>query len=246
MELSVIVPVYNEETRLQKPLNILYKYLQKKFAHKKWELIIVNDGSIDNTKQLIKNHAKIKRHLRLLSYPKNKGKGYAIAKGIKEAKGKYIFFMDIDLSVKPRELRQAITLFKKQKAAVVIGSRRVAGSKITVHQPWLREMLGHCYTLITTVILGLPLSDLTCGFKGFKRAVARDIFKRLTATRWSFDAEILYKAHKKGYKILEMPITWEHVENSKVNLGVDAIKSFIEVVRIRLLTSEVKKIVVKG
>lgn len=234
MTLSVIVPVYNEQERFNKPAAALYSYLLKAFPKTSCELIFVNDGSTDKTLQSLKEFTKSNRKSLYVTYKTNRGKGYAISQGIKKAKGTYIFFMDIDLSVKPKELARALTAFKKNKIDIVIGSRRVEGSAIKVHQPKLRETMGHCYTLITTTLLGLPLSDLTCGFKGFKKKVAKDVFKKLIATRWSFDAEVLYKAHKKHYSIYELPITWEHVGNSKVNVGFDAVRSFIEVVKIKL------------
>lgn len=236
MTLSVIVPVYNEQERFNKPAAALYSYLLKTFPKTIWELIFVNDGSTDRTLQTLKEFTKVHRKTHYVAYKTNRGKGYAISQGVKKAKGTYIFFMDIDLSVKPKELVRALTAFKKNKIDVVIGSRRVEGSVIKVHQPKLRETMGHCYTLLTTTLLGLPLSDLTCGFKGFKKKVAKDVFKKLTATRWSFDAEVLYKAYKKNYSIYELPITWEHVGNSKVAVGFDSIRSFIEVVKIKFFS----------
>lgn len=236
MTLSVIVPVYNEQERFSKPAAALYSYLLKTFPKTSWELIFVNDGSTDRTLQTLKEFTKVHRKSLYVAYKTNRGKGYAISQGVKKAKGTYIFFMDIDLSVKPKELVRALTAFKKNKIDVVIGSRRVEGSVIKVHQPKLRETMGHCYTLLTTTLLGLPLSDLTCGFKGFKKKVAKDVFKKLAATRWSFDAEVLYKAYKKNYSIYELPITWEHVGNSKVAVGFDAIRSFIEVVKIKFFS----------
>lgn len=234
MTLSVIVPVFNEQERFNKPATALYSYLLKTFPKTSWELIFVNDGSTDETLRTLKVFTESHRKSLYVTYKTNRGKGYAISQGVKRARGTYIFFMDIDLSVKPKELVRALHAFKKNKVDVVIGSRRVAGSVIRVHQPKLRETLGHCYTLLTTTLLGLPLSDLTCGFKGFKKKVAKDVFKKLIATRWSFDAEVLYKAHKKNYSIYELPVTWEHVGNSKVNIGFDAVRSFIEVVKIKL------------
>lgn len=233
MTLSVIVPVFNEQERFNKPAKLLYSYLLKTFPKSSWELIFVNDGSKDSTLKFLKEFTKNNRKSLYVTYKTNRGKGYAISQGVKKAKGTYVFFMDIDLSVKPKELPKALSAFKKNKADVIIGSRRVEGSIIRVHQPKLRETLGHCYTLLTTTLLGLPLSDLTCGFKGFKKNVAEDIFRKLTATRWSFDAETLYKAHKKGYAIYELPVTWEHVGDSKVNVGFDAVRSFIEVLKVR-------------
>lgn len=234
MKLSVIVPVFNEEERFTKPASTLYSYLLKTFPKNTWELIFVNDGSTDKTLQTLKTFTELHRKSIYVSYKINRGKGYAISQGVNKARGTFIFFMDIDLSVKPKELARALTVFKKNKIGVVIGSRRVEGSVIKVHQPKLRETMGHYYTLLTSTLLGLPLADLTCGFKGFKKKVAKDVFKKLVATRWSFDAEVLYRANKKNYSIYELPITWEHVGNSKVNVGFDAIRSFIEVVKIKI------------
>lgn len=233
MTLSVIVPIFNEQERFNKPAKLLYSYLLKTFPKTSWELIFVNDGSKDDTLKFLKEFSKNNRKSLYVTYKTNRGKGYAISRGVKRANGTYIFFMDIDLSVKPKELKKALAAFKKNKTDIVIGSRRVEGSVIRIHQPKLRETLGHYYTLLTTTLLGLPLADLTCGFKGFKKKVAKDIFKKLTATRWSFDAEVLYKAHKKDYSIYELPITWEHVGDSKVHIGFDAVRSLVEVIKIK-------------
>ncbi|OGK18434.1 hypothetical protein A3D80_00350 [Candidatus Roizmanbacteria bacterium RIFCSPHIGHO2_02_FULL_40_13b] len=244
-EISLLIPIYNEEQRLNIPFKKIHSYLEKNFSKKGYEIILINDGSTDKTQELVEMLLKQYKQIQIISYKNNQGKGYALSKGVRVAIGKYVIFLDIDLSVGVREIPKALSFFKKD-IDIVIGSRRIKGSKIIIHQPKLRETLGHCYTIFTTSVLDLDITDLTCGFKGFKNAVAKDIFKNPVAHRWSFDAEILYKAYKKGYTVKEIPISWRHVGNSKVNIGFDAIRSFIEVVRIRLLTPGVKRTTIKG
>ncbi len=230
IKLSVVVPVYNEEKRLQNGFDHYYQYLKKQKYD--WELIFVNDGSRDNTLKLLEGLAKAKPQVKIVTYSNNHGKGYAICQGIKTAVGKYILFTDLDHSVPIEAVENFFPYFEKGYL-VVIGSRRVHGAKITVHQKPLREFLGRGFTAIVNVFIYWGIADATCGFKAFESSVAKKIFAKITVYDWAFDAEILYICKKNKIKIAQAPVTWGDVRGSKVSLKKDILRSFRGILKIR-------------
>jgi len=225
--LSIIVPIYNESNRLSNIYDIA-NYLKK--LKIKSELIVVDDGSSDRTLEMLNDISK-KLKFRIISYGKNRGKGFAIKTGMLSASGKYRLFTDIDLSVPIEEIERFIE--SAQKNSVVIGSRRKTGSKILKHQPKLRELMGLFFTWLSQKVLRLNVSDFTCGLKCFEKDAAKNIFKRVKINRWGFDAEIIFISHKLGYKILEAPVMWSHDPNTKVKFPQDIFRSLTDLVLIR-------------
>ena len=219
MNLSVIIPVYNEAKRLPHALTICGK-------NPGWEIIFVNDGSTDATAALIK-----KAGFKLISYPKNQGKGYALKQGVKLATGRMILITDVDFSTPLAELNK----FFPVGADIVIGSRKTKGAQITKHQsPW-REFLGRQFTNLTNLWLGTNVSDVTCGFKLFKTPVAKKLFALSKIKRWGYDAEILYLAKKLKFKIAEVPVVWHNDARTKVALLPDIFRSLVDLILIRLI-----------
>lgn len=230
IKLSVIVPCYNEEKRFQKGFYHYYSYLAKqKYL---WELIFVNDGSHDKTFELMKRAARSKAQVRVLSHTPNKGKGYAIIHGALEAKGQYILFTDLDHSVPINTVEKFFDFFDKGYK-VVIGSRRIKGAQILVHQHPLRESLGRGFTLLVRLLIDFKIRDATCGFKAFEKEVAKKIFTKLTVFDWAFDAEIIFICKKLGYKIAQAPVSWSDVRGTKVNLKRDVVRSLVGLAKIR-------------
>lgn len=231
IKLSVVVPCYNEEKRFQNGFNHYYSYLKKqKYS---WELIFVNDGSKDNTYNLMQKFAKDKSHVKIVNYKKNKGKGYAIVQGIKTAKGDIILFTDIDHSV-PVETIQSFFKFFESGFKAVIGSRRVKGSKIVVRQQPMRELLGRCFTGFVNLFVCPGVTDATCGFKAFENVTAHKIFEKITIYDWAFDAEILFLCKKLNIDFVQAPVAWSDVKGSKVSLSKDILKSALGILKIRL------------
>ena len=228
IKLSLIIPAYNEEKMIKGTLEKVLKFLSKK--NYGWEVIVVDDGSSDKTSEIVKEFEK--RGVALVTHKNNEGKGAAIRTGVKKSKGKYIIFSDADLSVSIKNIDQFLSELKKSGA--VIGSRRVRGATIEIHQPWLRENLGRGFTFLTRVVTGVNLSDFTCGFKGFQIKAAKEIFKRTLIDRWAYDSEILFLANKLGYKIRQMPVSWENREDTRVSLGSAIITSFIDLLKVRV------------
>ncbi len=229
--LSIIVPAYNEETRIRKFLTELVEFSKNRLED--YEIIIVNDGSTDNTRQVIRNIIYNEKHARLINYNTNKGKGHAILQGVLAAKGDFILFIDADGSIHPREIVHMLNYYQKYKIDVIIGSRKSSSSYITMHQPLQRRILSKIFNLYSNLLFRVRINDLLCGFKGFSKEVAKNIFKNLRAFRWEFDVEILYKARKEKYKIFELPIEWKHEEGSKIKT-LDPIFIFLNLLILRL------------
>jgi len=170
-----------------------------------WEIVVADDGSVDKTKDLIKNLTHKNKRIKLVRLPQNKGKGGALKKGILAAKGKYIIFMDADLSVDLGNIDIFLKQLKKE-SPVVIASRRVKGAEIEVHQPWHREVMGRVFTFLTRILMQVNVADFTCGFKGFTNEAAKKIFSKSLINRWAYDAEIMFLSNKFGYKIRQMDL----------------------------------------
>ena len=229
--LSVIVPCYNEELRFKHGFNHYFSYLKKqKYS---WELLFVNDGSYDKTEELLKNSVKINKNVKMISYSKNKGKGYAIVKGVKKAQGQYILFSDIDHSVPISTLESFLNSFERGYD-VVIGSRRVIGAKFLKRQPFLRELLGRGFSALVRLLIDFKITDTTCGFKAFKNEFAKKIFQKITVYGWAFDAEIIFLCKKYGLKVSQVPVVWEDVRGSKVSVGRDIVESFFGLLKVRI------------
>jgi len=224
--LSIVIPVYNEEKRLKKAFKIIEKWHRQQLN---WEFILVNDGSSDGTEKIIKKFSFVK----LISYSKNQGKGYALKQGVLKATQSLTLLCDVDFSTPLTELSLFYPFIAKG-ADLVIGSRKASGAKIIKHQPWWREYLGRQFTNLSKLWLGLKVSDVTCGFKLFKTPVAKKLFKQQKIKRWSYDAEILFLAKKLGYQIIEVPVVWQNDEQTKVSVLKDIWQSIIDLIRIKM------------
>lgn len=224
---SIIVPCYNETRRIDNLIRI-FTFLRK--LKRTWEVIVVNDGSSDDTLTKLKILKK-KYDFNLISYSKNRGKGYAVKKGMLTARGEHRLFLDVDLST-PIETIDKFAEFV-DKNDVVIGTRRNKLSKVLVHQSPLRENLGRVFTFLSQVVLGANISDFTCGFKCFSETSAEKIFAKTRIYRWGFDSESLFLAKKYGFSIKEVPVTWKNDQGTRVKFPGDIINSLTELLRIR-------------
>ncbi len=231
IHLSLVIPAFNEEARIGKNLARVLSFLSSQPYSS--EVIVVDDGSQDRTVEVAREIGRQSGLLRTLRNSKNLGKGGAVRAGMLQAKGRYLFFSDSDLSV-PIETLPAFLAELTRNCDVAIGTRQKAGANIEVRQPLYRELMGKAYTRLSNRILNLRISDFTCGFKGFRGDVARDLFSRQQLHNWSFDAEILYLARLKGCRVREIPVHWRDARGSKVRLWRDVISSFLGLVRIRL------------
>lgn len=228
--LSLIIPAFNEETRIGTSLDRILSFLRSQPYSS--EVIIVDDGSQDRTRDLIRERYGNQDGVRVYHQPRNLGKGEAVKQGMLLGSGEYLFFSDADLSV-PIEMLRLFLTHLESHCDITIGSRQKSGATIEVHQPLYREIMGKTYTKLSNWILDIPIADFTCGFKGFRRRVARELFSRQHLKNWSFDAEILYLAQLKGYQVQEVPVRWRNDERTKVRLWRDVIGSFLGLLQIR-------------
>ena len=229
--LSIIIPAYKEEKRIGKTLIEIDKYLSSQSYG--YEIIVVCDGSPDQTAEVVRGMSSKISNLRLIDNKENHGKGYVVRQGLKEAKGEYRVFTDADNSTSIDQVEKLFPEFKNGYE-VVIGSRDIEGAIISVSQPWWRIMLGNVFNLMVQTISGLwGIWDTQCGFKGFTEKAVQEILPKCLVNRFSFDVEILVIAKKMGYKVKEIPIVWANDENSTVGFK-SMIKMLIDIVKIRL------------
>ncbi|MDT8375670.1 MAG: glycosyltransferase family 2 protein [Mariprofundaceae bacterium] len=236
MKLSVIIPAYNEAERLPATLEQAYDWLAGELPDD-FEIIVVDDGSSDQTVNKIRDMIATHPRLKILEQPENRGKGAAVKRGMLEAGGDIRLFMDADHSTHIREAEKVLAAIN-EGAEVVIASRRHPESDISVHQSWLREHMGQSFNFIMRSIVGLKMEDTQCGFKAFTARAAEDIFLRQKLDGFSFDVELLFLASKLGYRIAEIPVEWINEPNSRVRMLADPVLMFADVVRIRRLHRE--------
>jgi len=215
LEFSLIVPTYNEEGRMETPVQGVAEYLRRRFS--KWEAIYVDDGSKDSTYDKLLQLRAMHSEFRVLHYEKNRGKGFAVRKGLEAARGNLILFSDADFSTPIQELE---TLMKQMSNGfdIVIGSRGLPDSKVDVHQPWFRETIGKSGNLLVRASLPIDFTDTQCGFKLFTKKAAQFLLPRLTIEGFAFDIEILAVAQFHGLRIAEVPVVWRDIPKSKVRL----------------------------
>jgi len=228
--LSIIFPVFNEEIRLKSSFNHIVSFLKKKKKFK-IEIIFVDDGSIDNSYNLIKKFIKNlkkknKTKMLIVKSKVNLGKGSALKLGVKKAKFDWILTTDIDMSV---SLFQVCKWLEKklisQKYLVYFGSR--THEKSIVETKFYREILGRLMKLFSELILKIKIKDTQCGYKLYKKNYAKYIFSKLKSLDFNHDLELILLLKKKKIKIKELPVKWIHKNNSRLNIFWDPIKMFI-------------------
>ncbi len=228
-DLSVIIPSFNEESRLSATLERIAAYLST--SGRKAEILVVDDGSKDGT-AAVAEYFRIKiPTLRVVSNGVNRGKGYSVRHGMLEARGHIALFTDADLSAPIEEAGKLIAALETNDVA--IGSRAMDRSLISVHESRFREFAGIIFNKIVRVILWLPFVDTQCGFKAFRRENCAIIFEQQTIERFGFDPELLYLARRHGLRTVEIPVRWGHSPATKVSMLHDSIQMFIDVFTIR-------------
>ncbi len=233
--LSVIIPAYNEEKRIEKTLLSVDEYLSKQSYD--YEILVVNDGSKDKTAEIVSGLAGKLKGLKLIDNKENHGKGWVVRQGMLSAQGDCRLFMDADNSTTIDHVEKFFPFFAQGLPAqagydIVIGSRRLKDSVIAVKQPWIRDFLGGIFRLIVHMLVPLGVKDSQAGFKIFSKKAAGAIFPKQTIFRWAFDVEILAIADKLGFKIKEVPIRWVNDAESHVKLS-GMVRMLFEVLRIR-------------
>jgi glycosyltransferase involved in cell wall biosynthesis len=196
------------------------------------EVIVVNDGSRDNTGDIVRSFAQKHPSLRLVENPGNRGKGYSVRNGVLHARGEIVLFSDADLS---SPIEEAPKLFQalEDGADIAIGSRWLQADLQTKRQSLHRQLFGRIFNLILRTTLGLQFKDTQCGFKAFRQRAALAVFPLQKIEGWGFDPEILFLARKFGFKVQEVPVVWAHDGGTRINPIADGARMFVEMLKIR-------------
>lgn len=227
---SIVVPAYNESARIGPALRQILEYIQEQ--HWSAEVVVVDDGSRDNTLEIVSQLASGNPALRVLQNPGNQGKGYAVRNGMMQSRGEVLLFTDADLSSPISEAGKLLNALEAG-ADVAIGSRWLDPSLQFQRQSLKRQALSRFYNLFLRLVLLFPYRDTQCGFKAFTRAAAIKIFPLQRITRWGFDPEILYLAHRLRLRVAEVPVAWGHDEGSRLHVWRDGVRMGWDALRIR-------------
>jgi len=230
MTYSIVIPAYNESERLGATLEKVLGYVRQQG----WdaEVVVVNDGSRDNTAEIVREFAKNNPTLRLVENPGNRGKGYSVRNGILNSRGDIVVFSDADLSSPIEEMPKLLQALATG-ADIAIGSRWLRAELQTQRQSLHRQLFGRIFNLLLRITLGLQFKDTQCGFKAFTRRAAQMILPLQRIERWGFDPEILFLARKFGLRVDEVPVRWGHSGGTRINPLIDGMRMFQEMLRIR-------------
>jgi len=227
--LSIIIPAHNEERRLPGSLEKIVAFLERQDYQA--EVIVVDNGSQDNTSGVVEGFMARYPFISLIR-EERRGKGLAVKLGMLAARGEYLFLCDADLSMPIEEVAKFLPP-QLEDYDVAIASREAEGAR-RYGEPAHRHLMGRVFNLIVRLLAVRGFQDTQCGFKCFRREVARDIFSRQTMEGWGFDVEVLFIAQKRGYRIVEVPINWYYMANSRVKPIRDSIRMFREVLQVRI------------
>jgi dolichyl-phosphate beta-glucosyltransferase len=232
-ELSIVIPAYNEESRLTRTLTRIRDYFaSKNISPSQVEILIVDDGSRDNTARIAEEWAREMPFVRLISNGDNRGKGFSVRHGMLEARGRIALFTDADLSSPIEECEKLLAAIDAGNE-VAIGSRALDRSLITRHQSQLRELAGMIFNGFVRIAMGLPFRDTQCGFKAFVRERSRIVFEQQRIERFGFDPEILFLAKRHGLRTAEVAVRWAHDPATKVHMLRDSLMMFFDLIVIR-------------
>ncbi len=224
VEVSVVVPAYREQRRIGRCLQSLEGWLAE--YQPNYEIIVVDDGSPDATSAVVSEWAGDDDRRCLIRYEQNRGKGFAVRRGLAESRGRYVFFTDADLSTPPREIDRALELL--ERADVVVGTRAAAESSILVHQKNYREGMGRVFNTLANVLGVAWMADTQCGFKGFRREVLAALLDEARVDGFAFDVELLVLARDRGLRIRELPVTWRNDPESHVRVFSDSLRMLVD------------------
>jgi len=231
LELSIVVPAFNEEQRLPKTLQSIRAYL--KCRSLRAEVLVVNDGSTDATAKVVELSQKCFPELHLISNDRNRGKGFSVRQGMLAARGEIALFTDADLSAPIEEADKLLAALREGAYDGAIGSRALDRRLIEVHQSVFRERAGILFNRMVRWLTSLPFEDTQCGFKAFRRERVRVIFEQQRTDGFGFDPEILFLAQLAGLRIAEVPVRWAHNPATKVNLMRESVRMFVDLLAVR-------------
>ncbi len=216
--LSIVIPAFNEQYRLPGTLERIAEYLSDEDYT--YEIIVVTDGSTDDTANLARGFVSRVADLKVLEFANNRGKGFAVREGMLHARGSFRLFMDADYAVPVDFVTPCLDLMLYQQMDIVIGSRTAPGAKFEQSQPFIRQQLAVLFGVIQYQILRMPYRDTQCGFKLFTADCAEFLFPMMQYECAYFDAELIYIAHQLGLRIGEVGVTWRHDNETRLPIGI--------------------------
>lgn len=228
VELSLVVPAFNEEARLVETLPDMLRYLEARGGS--WEIVVTDDGSTDGTAELVESFAE--RGVRLVRLPRNRGKGAALREGVAASRGGVVVLTDADLSTPVDEIDRLAPYL--EHADLVFGSRAVAGARIDRPQSIVRQLMGKTFNLMIRLFIVGGVHDTQCGFKLLDGDIARELFRDVYLDGFAYDVELLWLAKRRGLRVAEVGVRWNHCPASKVHLLRDPVSMALDLVRFRL------------
>jgi len=232
-QVSIIVPAYNEASRLPHSLRLLGDHFTS-WSSRSFEVLVVVEHSTDGTLELAREAMAEQANFRIIANRAHRGKGFAVRSGMREARGALLFYMDADLSVPLEEIDRFLAHFEAHpEDEVLIGSRQHPGSRIERRQSFLRQTMGKTFNHILRSLALLPFRDTQCGFKAFRREAAREIFALQTIDGFAFDVEVLLLAQALGCHVRELPVRWLNSPESKVHIVGDSLRMLLDAFTVR-------------
>ena len=229
--LSIVIPAYNEALRIGGTLEKVRQYAETR--NYLCELILVDDGSRDETPEILTDFQERYAKARILRNEPNRGKGFTVRRGVLEARGEFVLFTDADLSAPIEETNKLLAALETSGADAAVGSRALDRRLIGVHQPWRREMAGRVFNLLVRIFTGLKIRDTQCGLKLFRRVTTRRAFELQRVTGFGFDPELLFLIERLGGKIVEVPVRWNDNPATKVHFLRDSTRMFFDLIALR-------------
>jgi dolichyl-phosphate beta-glucosyltransferase len=228
--ISIIIPGFNEEKRIQKTLHTLFSFCIQRFPQ--FEIIFVDDGSTDQTHYIVKELSSEMQQIKYLGYPKNMGKGYAIRFGLKHAKGTYMFFTDADLPYNPQFFSLAIETFEKNAFDIISGNRQLKQSRDDAGLSQQRIWASRIFSFLVHRFFDIEITDTQCGIKGFRKACAQKIVQQSHINGYAFDVEIFILAKKRQWHVGFLPVVLVNNQHSKIRLGFDSFNILLDILKI--------------
>ncbi|MCH9649125.1 MAG: glycosyltransferase family 2 protein [Deltaproteobacteria bacterium] len=232
MKISVVIPAFNEATRLPESLEKVCSFLATRYGNGNvdYEVVVVDDGSDDETALVAQRFEG--RGVRVVALAENRGKGAALKAGVLSSRGETVLLCDADLSTPIEDLVRLEA--RLAEADLVVGSRAVADADIVFRQPFYREWMGKVFNRIVRLLGITGIKDTQCGFKLMQGEAGRTLFQQLTVDRFAFDVELIWLAQRHGYRVAEVGVTWANSAASKVDPVTDSFSMFLDVIRLRL------------
>jgi len=240
MELSVIIPAYNEEARLGWMLDQYLPFFNEQYAGC-YEILVVVNGSRDRTEDIVREYARVHKPVRVIVDPRPIGKGGAVMLGFTQAQGRLVGFVDADGATPPEAFQALVEHIGV--AGAIIASRWMPGARVSPRQPLGRRLASRLFNVLVRLMFGMRISDTQCGAKLLTREAVQAILPHIGITQWAFDVDLLFQLRRAGFDIVEIPTSWHDVSGSRLRVGKASAEMLAAMVRLRLIYSPFRWVV---